>query len=250
MDKISDKRVVFFGEVHETPEIVALQSEVLRSMVEQHQGQVNVVLEQFSFEMQTLLDRYVAGRISFEEMYDIYKRIGTEGFRLEYYKPLFELARENPEAVKLHGGFLPKTYAGRIMREGEKPIMAQLVGKNYIPVLDDFGDSDIHYNIFESMMTDRDPYDESQKPNEKYRRLFKAQLIKDKSMAHKVNQLLLKHPEDRYLVIAGFGHLLHYQGVPERVFESNPQLRKDSYLMVANPFNEYVEAREKDEKVF
>lgn len=45
MDKISDKRVVFFGEVHETPEIVALQSEVLRSMMKQHQGQVNVVLE-------------------------------------------------------------------------------------------------------------------------------------------------------------------------------------------------------------
>ena len=66
--------------------------------------------------------------------------------------------------------------------------MAMVAGKDYLPeYLSGFGDSELHYNIFESMITARDPYDESQKPTDKYRQLFKAQLVKDESMAHKVN---------------------------------------------------------------
>jgi len=33
-------------------------------------------------------------------------------------KPFLELARENAEKVKLFGGFIPRTYARQIMREG------------------------------------------------------------------------------------------------------------------------------------
>ena len=61
--------------------------------------------------MQPLLDGYLSGKFSFEQMYDLYNRIGTEGFKLEYYRPLFELAKANQDQVKLHGGFIPTTYA-------------------------------------------------------------------------------------------------------------------------------------------
>lgn len=77
--------------------------------------------------------------------------------------------------------------------------------------------------------------------------MFKAQLIKDIAMAHRVNELIAAKPNENYLVIAGFGHLLHYAGVPENVFAKKPTLRDDSLLIVAHEFNATVDSRETDE---
>jgi SAM-dependent methyltransferase len=43
-------------------------------------------------------------------------------------------------------------------------------------------------------------------------------------MAHKIDALIRESPDDRFLVIAGNGHLSHYQGVPERVLAEHPHL--------------------------
>jgi len=46
-------------------------------------------------------------------------------------------------------------------------------------------------------------------------------------MAHKVNKLLKNDTEDqKYLVIAGKGHMQNFCGVPERVYEAFPHLKE------------------------
>jgi len=46
------------------------------------------------------------------------------------------------------------------------------------------------------MISGREMFDDSQKPNDMYRKIFKAQLIKDYAMAHCVNKLLEKDTEE------------------------------------------------------
>ena len=65
--------------------------------------------------------------------------------------------------------------------------------------------------MFESMISGRDMHDDSVKPTDQFRgKFFKAQLIKDFAMAHKVCNLLSTNPDDKFLVIAGKGHLMHW----------------------------------------
>ena len=52
---------------------------------------------------------------------------------------------------------------------------------------------------------DPEEIDGEEKP---FDRLYQAQLLKDHAMAHKVTNIMLDQPSsDRYLVIAGYGHL-------------------------------------------
>ena len=54
------------------PPIIAFQREVQASMARQT-GQLHVVLEHFSFDLQGLLDDFSAGKITFEEVADALK---------------------------------------------------------------------------------------------------------------------------------------------------------------------------------
>ena len=61
-------------------------------------------------------------------------------------------------------------------------------------------------------------------------------------MAYKINKMIKAETEEqKYLVIAGFGHLKHFCGVPERVLEKNPQLKDDSILIVAHEAEEQLD---------
>lgn len=69
-------------------------------------------------------------------------------------------------------------------------------------------------------------------------------------MAHRVNELIKEKPDERYLVIAGFGHMKHYQGVPERVLAANKNLMEESCLIVAYESDHAVDTYEEDKAVF
>jgi arsenite methyltransferase len=82
--------------------------------------------------------------------------------------------------------------------------------------------------------------DDGNDTNDKISRLYQAQLLKDHAMGYKIASLMMEHAttsstttsgdggkttnDDRYLVIAGLGHLKHYTGVPDCV---NGYLRQE-----------------------
>ena len=68
-------------------------------------------------------------------------------------------------------------------------------------------------------------------------------------MAHKVNKLL-KHDDDsqKYLVIAGKGHMQHFCGVPELVLAKNGHLKEDSSLVVSAESNHIIDFGMTDDK--
>ena len=57
-------------------------------------------------------------------------------------------------------------------------------------------------------------------------------------MAYKINSLIKESlkkdiKDDKFLVIAGNGHLLHYCGVPERVLKENSHLKSETCLIIS-----------------
>ena len=70
-------------------------------------------------------------------------------------------------------------------------------------------------------------------------------------MAHKVNTLLgASTNSEKYFVISGKGHCMHYQGVPDMIFKANPELREDSALVVAHESDPTVDTYEEEEAAF
>lgn len=94
-----------------------------------------------------------------------------------------------------------------------------------------------HYRLVESLMNGRDLYtpvevdggaaedaaasdDETIDQSAPLAKLYQAQLLKDHVMGYFLAKLMLSHAscplrrDDRYLVLAGYGHVKHYLGVP------------------------------------
>lgn len=101
-----------------------------------------------------MLDGYQAGFLTLEELNEEYKVIGTEGHDIMAYEELLEFAKKYSSLVKLHGGFIPRTYAKLLMREGEDEALQAAKEKDYLPQdVSSLEGSDLHYNMFESMIS-------------------------------------------------------------------------------------------------
>jgi uncharacterized iron-regulated protein len=201
-------------------------------------GTLHVVFEHFPFEMQEILEDYQAQKIPFDEMVVRYKQIGTEGHNLQPYKPLLEYIKEARGSVKLHAGFLPRTYARQLMNESEAAALTS-AAKWLKPNTTSLEGTAFHYNLFESMLSGRNIHD-GNPPVDKFQKIFKAQLLKDVAMAHKINTLIRESDDenDRFLVIAGNGHLAYYQGVPERVLGEHPHLINTCCLIISHEWDQ------------
>lgn len=200
---------------------------------------------------------------AFEQLIDSYKNYGTEGHDLLPYSGLLQFCRETTSKSKeghceilLHGGFIPRNHAARLNKEcpddeSKKLFFEEMSNEcGYLPIRGEamfnalFVSSDFklrgpkeHKLLIQSLMNGSDLYspveinddpeeiDGEEKP---FDRLYQAQLLKDHAMAYKVTNIMLDQPSsDRYLVIAGYGHLKHRLGVPECV---NQYLRQTAIL--------------------
>ena len=240
--EIAQHKLVFMGETHSMPPIISFQREIQAEMSKQS-DKLHVILEHFSFELQELLDLYMDDEISFDQLVDKYHIIGEEGHHLEPYRELLEDAKR--QGVHLHAGFLPRKYARMLMRDGEEPALE--AASEWLPEGVNLDSSDFHYNVFESLLSGRSIYDSSDEdeeekadePSDQFRKIFKAQVMKDEAMAHRVTGLIQKNEteeevhNEKFLVIAGNGHLLHYCGVPERVLRENPEMAADTCLVIS-----------------
>ena len=165
LEDLAKKRMVVFGEKHGNKDVIELQTSIQQRLI-QKPGNLAIIMEQFSFEMQHLLEDYQAKKITIEELDTAYQTIGTEGHDVIGMKPFLELARENAAKVKLFGGFIPRTYARQIMRESKEAGLASAVAQGYLKADEDLIGSDQHYNMFESMISGRDMHNTDTPPTD------------------------------------------------------------------------------------
>jgi arsenite methyltransferase len=230
-------KLVFIGEVHSVPAIAEFQTKVIKGLTPDENPsdarKLHVVMEHFSFEMQELLDDFSRGQLSYDDFQKKYYEIGVEGHDLEPYQAMLEHIQSNHTRVRLHAGFISKQYARQLMKNGESVTLSS--AKAWLPPnMASLEGSAFHYNYFESLLTGRDLHMLAT-PSDRFQRIFKAQLIKDVAMAHRVNCLIREEPdEDQVVVIAGNGHVEYYQGVPERVLASLPHLVNHTCLVTCH----------------
>lgn len=168
--------------------------------------------------------------------------------------------------VLIHGGFIPRNYAARLNKEcpdlaSRRVFFEEMCSKGYLPkdgeamhsalfedeVAYKLRGSPQHRLLMLSLMRGVDLYSRSEKEHpagggdedvegeeSSMSRLYQAQLLKDHAMGFHVAKNMLdnlvsahSHSSDRYVVIAGLGHMKHGLGVPACV---NGYLRQEALL--------------------
>ncbi|PRP74437.1 hypothetical protein PROFUN_06566 [Planoprotostelium fungivorum] len=214
-----------------------------------------LVLEQFNVKQQHIINQYRLGHLSLDQLDSLYNSPETikqaaslssvpqkesptpsleapyvkEGFSiLTHYHLLLDLAKEMK--VKVQAGFPPRGVASYMYKNGRESTVHLLADlfphpPNHIkalqPLDNDYGHSMFikgtqeHYEQFRNTMTGL----VSGGDEEKIKRLFDAQVLKDSVMAAKIFSLVANSSSDdvNIMVIAGTGHLDYGFGVPERV---------------------------------
>ncbi len=114
LNAVKDKDLVYIGEFHQMPELLSFQIAVVSELL--HKGMRPALgLEMFNVLQQTMLDYYIAGAISLEQFSELY-RAGPEGFDLNHYIYLIEVAAKNN--LKAVGLNIPKSIASAVAKHG------------------------------------------------------------------------------------------------------------------------------------
>ena len=111
---------------------------------------IHLIMEHFSIDMQTILDRYTSDTSddeAFEQLVNSYKNdFGTEGHDLQPYRELLQFCRSTAASttekkscnVHIHGGFIPRNHAARLNKDcpdiqSKQSFFDEMSERGYLP---------------------------------------------------------------------------------------------------------------------
>lgn len=204
---LSKHRTVFVGEVHTSYSDHLNQLAVIKNLHPHWKKNISIGLEMVQQPYQAYLDKYIAGKINEREML-----LGVEWYErwaydIRLYRPIFEYARENK--IPLIALNIPKELTRRITKVGIKglsqkerlqlPTLIDRSNKNYIKRIS---------NVFGQ---------HSSTKSKGVNKFIDAQLAWDEGMAYAAARYLNKYPQKKMVILAGGGHVISGEGIPDRL---------------------------------
>ena len=206
IERVADKRVVYVGESHDQYQHHLNQLAVIKGL---HARDPNLAigLEFFFQPFQPVLDRYIAGEI--DEAQLLRETEYFERWRFDYrlYRPIFRFARE--QGIPLIALNLEREITQQVGREG----MESLSESQQERLPSEIDTSNQAYEERLRAVFDAHPPREGRE----FENFLQVQLLWDESMAERAADWLHEHPQARMVVLAGVGHLMYGQGIPDRV---------------------------------
>jgi uncharacterized iron-regulated protein len=206
IEKVVDKRVVYVGESHNQYQHHLNQLAVIKGVHAKHPDMA-IGLEFFYQPFQPVLDRYIAGEIDEAELLR-----GTEYFdrwRFDYrlYRPIFRFAREN--GIPLIALNLEREITTQVGKQGIKSLSETQQARLPREIERD-GEA---YRARLQSIFDQHPHREGSS----FENFLEVQLLWDESMAERAADWLQANPESPMVILAGIGHLVYRQGIPDRL---------------------------------
>ncbi len=205
--ELAKHRVIFVGESHTNYAHHLNQLEVIKSVHNYWGDKLSIGLEMIQTPYQSYLDAYTKGEITELEMLkgtQWYKRWRYD-FRL--YRPIFNFARKNN--IQLVALNIPKELTRKITKVGITGLTKE--ERQRLPKYIDR--SDILYRKRIEKVFGAHSHTRSKG----FEYFFDAQLAWDEGMAFNASNFLKKHPDSNMVILAGGGHVIGRQGIPNRL---------------------------------
>ncbi len=210
-------RVVMFGEFHDNAAVHSYESELLKKIGESYDGTVMLSMEMFERDTQDKMDAYLAGQISEEKFLSQarpWANYATD------YRPMVEYAKSKSWPVLASN--IPRPYASQYAKKGNLEGLDSrwLPEKTYAP-------ADGYQKRFYAVMAEM-PNAGMKVPPAMYESMYKAQCIKDDTMAESINRAMNKDGELFVYHVQGEFHGAYHYGVAYKL----QQLRPNTEIIV------------------
>ncbi len=230
LNSLTDCDVIFVGEIHNDSLTHVIELELLKA-IHQRQSRVAVSLEMFERDVQSILDDYLRGKVSENEFL---KQSRPWKNYMSAYRPLIEYCKKH--GISVIAMNIPRRYARRLSMMGEK-ILESIpdservwIARNFMPLNDQYKER------FMKQMREQMPDAMSRIDPEN---LYKAQVIKDDTMAESINDFIINHPGTKVVSFQGDFHSAYHLGIVKKLKILNPLLKIKvvSIVPVDDPFN-------------
>jgi len=219
IEKVSDKDIVYVGEVHDKFEHHRVQLQVIMELYKKHKN-IAIGMEMFQKPFQQSLDDYIAGIIdekTFLKKSEYFKRWG---FDYNLYREIVLFAREfKVPVIALN---IRKEIVSKVSKDGLQALTDEELKE--VPEYLDLSDSEYYERL-------REIFEEHAHSKERdYDLFYQSQVLWDESMAHNLDEFIRKNPGYKVVVLAGVGHMMFGSGIPKRAF----RLNKRDYAVILN----------------
>ena len=206
VDKLADYDVVYVGESHDRYEHHLNQLKIIQGLHKHHPDLV-IGMEFFQQPFQAYLDQYVSGEISEREF--VKKTEYFERWRFDYrlYRPILRFARE--AGIPVLALNLPRELTQKVGRQGIDGLDPE--EREQIPDEIDRGDEAYRERV--RKVFERHPH----AGEREFEHFLEVQLLWDEGMAERAASYLKQYPQRHMVILAGSGHIIHGQGIPQRL---------------------------------
>jgi uncharacterized iron-regulated protein len=204
-------KIVYLGETHDSESDHQQQLAIIQALF-QHKPQIAIGMEMFQSQMQPLLDRYLAGKITATELYEQSEFDKRWGYPWAYYLPILEFAKAN--RLPLIALNTPQEIARKAARKGLESLTPEEL--KAIPPVTEIDRSNPKYQqmILASYQQHAGIVSIASKS---FDRFYTAQLLWDETMAANTVNFVKQNPNHQTIVLAGSSHIIYGYGIPDRV---------------------------------
>ncbi|MFB2893717.1 ChaN family lipoprotein [Aerosakkonemataceae cyanobacterium BLCC-F50] len=208
---LTQANVIYLGETHTSEADHKAQLEIIQQIYAK-KPKIAIAMEMFQRPYQGAIDRYLAGRITEQELLTQTEYQKRWGFSWEYYAPILRFAKEN--LIPVLALNTPSEVTRKVARQGLESLTAE--EKKYIPPISEVRTDNAEYRQMLS-----DIFNQHQKgghgSSANFDRFFAAQVLWDETMAENIAEFVKDNPTYTVIVLAGQGHLVYGYGIPSRV---------------------------------
>ncbi|MGJ3245950.1 MAG: ChaN family lipoprotein [Elainellaceae cyanobacterium] len=207
---LTNADVVYLGETHASPEDHDAQLEIIQEL-HRRNPRLAIGLEMFQRPFQPILDAYLAGDISADELRQQSEYDQRWGFPWSYYAPILEFAQaQNIPVLALN---VPTEITRTVAQSGLEGLDESDL--QWIPPASDIRTDNRLYQQMLSAIFHQSHHGHGNSDN--VENFFLAQVLWDETMAERIADYWLTHPKTQLVVLAGQGHLVYGYGIPSRV---------------------------------
>ncbi|QDR78992.1 ChaN family lipoprotein [Sporomusa termitida] len=209
--------VLAFGEYHDDAVLHALELELLQQAFKK-QPQLAISLEMFERDVQEYLDEYLSGRITEQEF--LARSRPWKNYQ-EAYRPLVEFAGVN--SLPVIAANIPRALAAQYAQTGSLADVPAAAGR-YLPQVH-LAPAGEYRQRFMAYMTEAATRARMPVAPDKLDNYYKAQCLKDDTMAESIVNFLQLHPDFKIIHYQGDFHSRGRLGVVEKLQLLNPALK-------------------------
>jgi uncharacterized iron-regulated protein len=211
LDRLTTKQIIYLGETHDREADHQAQLAIIQHL-QRRRRPIAIAMEMFQRPAQTIINNYLAGKITELELIEQTEYEKRWGFDWQYYAPILQYAKTHRLPVIALN--TPTEITRQVAKQGlESLTPAQ---RQNIPPI---ADIDRTNNAYRDILFDiyRQHQQTATLNSKSFDRFYTAQLLWDETMAEGVANFFRRNPDRQLIVMAGKIHIIYGHGIPSRV---------------------------------